>query len=152
MNSAQDAALVSVYIAFQMAGTLGFLVIVLTAALSSRVMRHPTWFSFCLSWATWGVSFSLLFYARQQTQLTSHTLCIVQSALVYTMPFLWVLMMYSVLCSVWMIYTQNRSHLNCPCLLRTLLHLIWQETQAFTALYGIGPIHCTVGSNGPNSQ
>jgi len=83
-----DATLVGAYIALQMACTMAFLVIVLTAAFSSRVIRHPTWFSFCLSWALWGVSFSLLFYAGQQTHLTSRTLCIIQSALAYTMPFL----------------------------------------------------------------
>ncbi len=126
-----DATMVSVYIALHMASTLGFFIIVLTAAFSSRVMRHPTWFSFCLSWATWSLSFSLLFYAGQQTQLTSRTLCIVQSALAYTMPFLWVLMTRSIatcpspeLDNI----AQRRSNHYCPCYLCAFLRLVRHGT------------------------
>ncbi|KXN84084.1 hypothetical protein AN958_00471 [Leucoagaricus sp. SymC.cos] len=83
-----DLVLVNAFIALQIAGTLGFLIISLTALFDSRVVRHPTWFSFCFSWVVWGISFSLLFFSGQQAHITSQPLCIAQSALVYTMPHL----------------------------------------------------------------
>ncbi|KAF9445361.1 hypothetical protein P691DRAFT_735097 [Macrolepiota fuliginosa MF-IS2] len=83
-----NPALVNIFIALQITGTLGFFLILLTAFLSPQVFRHPTWFSFCLSWIVWGVSFSLLFFAGQQTHVTSQSLCIAQSALVYAVPVL----------------------------------------------------------------
>lgn len=41
-----DAVLINTFIALQIAGVVIFLSILLTAIFSSRVVRHPTWFSF----------------------------------------------------------------------------------------------------------
>lgn len=84
----RDIVLVKTFIALQITGTLAFLIIFMTALFSSQIVRHPAWFSFCFSWILWGISFSLLFFSGQQTQVTSQPLCIVQSALVYTVPLL----------------------------------------------------------------
>lgn len=82
-----NTTLINVFVAFQIAGASIWLLILLTAAFSSQVVRHPTWFSFCLSWITWGVSFLLLFFAGQQRSSTpQRTVCVAQAALVYAMP------------------------------------------------------------------
>ena len=75
------------FVALNLAGGVGLVLILMTAALSSKVKRSPTWYSFCFSWVFYAVSGSLLFLAGEQTNPTPPpSLCSTQAALIYALP------------------------------------------------------------------
>jgi len=78
---------VRAFVALNLAGGIGLVLILVTAALSKKVKRTPTWYSFCLSWVFYAVSGSLLFLTGEQTNPTPpDSLCSVQAALIYALP------------------------------------------------------------------
>lgn len=81
---------VNAFIALQLLGTGGFiLVMLLTELLERENARHPAWWSFCASWVVFGVSYSILFLAGMQfSPHLDQTLCIVQAGLSYAAPLL----------------------------------------------------------------
>lgn len=49
-----------IFVIFHVVGGVGNLAMLLTALLSKRVVRHPTWLSFCVTWIIWAISYTLL--------------------------------------------------------------------------------------------
>lgn len=75
------------FVALNLAGGVGLVLVLITAALSRKVKRNPTWYSFCFSWVFYAVSYSLLFLAGEQTNPTPpYSLCSTQAALIYALP------------------------------------------------------------------
>lgn len=75
------------FVALNLAGGVGLVLVLITAALSRKVKRTPTWYSFCFSWIFYAVSYSLLFLAGEQTNPTPpYSLCSTQAALIYALP------------------------------------------------------------------
>ncbi|KAJ7491048.1 hypothetical protein FB451DRAFT_1124663 [Mycena latifolia] len=68
-------------------GHLGIPLILLTAAFSKKVQRHPMLINFCVTWFIYATSFTLLLYSGKQTGPEPPLqLCIIQSAFVYGTP------------------------------------------------------------------
>ncbi|KAF8157154.1 hypothetical protein B0H34DRAFT_489351 [Crassisporium funariophilum] len=90
MSYLYDIALVDTFVTLQIAGAVGFALIVLSASISSNAKRHPVWFSFCISWIVFGLSYSLLVFSGQQydSPAGGSKVCITQAALVYATPIL----------------------------------------------------------------
>ncbi|KAF9479871.1 hypothetical protein BDN70DRAFT_878297 [Pholiota conissans] len=75
------------FIVLNLIGGLGMVVMLIIAALSSKVKRLPTWYSFCVSWAMSTASYLLLFITAEQfTQTPIFYVCYVQASLIYAMP------------------------------------------------------------------
>ncbi|KAK0444557.1 uncharacterized protein EV420DRAFT_1574474 [Desarmillaria tabescens] len=73
--------------ALEILGAAGFFLIASTALLSHRVQRHPTWFSFCVSWIISCISYILLAIAGQAMEVQpAFGLCVTQAALIYAAP------------------------------------------------------------------
>jgi hypothetical protein len=82
-----NVAAVHAFIALNLIGGIGMLLVLITAILARKVKRLSTWYSFCISWVLSCISYSLLFLAGQQTTATpSYWLCYSQAALIYAMP------------------------------------------------------------------
>lgn len=80
-------ARVRAFVALNLAGGIGLVLVLITAALSRTAKRTPTWYSFCFSWVFYAVSYSLLFLAGEQTNPTPiNSLCSTQAALIYALP------------------------------------------------------------------
>lgn len=63
------------------------LLILLTIFLSRKIVRHPIFVNFCITWMLFALSYSLLFYAGQiENQFPPFSLCVTQSAMVYGSP------------------------------------------------------------------
>ncbi|TEB31054.1 hypothetical protein FA13DRAFT_1733013 [Coprinellus micaceus] len=83
----QDKAAVSAFIALQLIGAGGLLIVVFTAAACKNIKRWPTWYSFCGSWIFSSLCYSLLTLAGQQyRQPPNTTICLIQAATVYAAP------------------------------------------------------------------
>ncbi|KAJ6630277.1 hypothetical protein B0H10DRAFT_1983876 [Mycena sp. CBHHK59/15] len=68
-------------------GHFGIPLILLTAALSKKVQRHPMLVNFCVTWFIYATSFTLLLYSGNQTGPEPPlTLCVIQSAFIYGTP------------------------------------------------------------------
>ncbi|KAJ7491051.1 hypothetical protein FB451DRAFT_1221864 [Mycena latifolia] len=68
-------------------GHFGIPLVLLTAAFSKKVQRHPMLINFCVTWVLYATSFTLLLYSGKQTGPEPPLeLCIIQSALVYGTP------------------------------------------------------------------
>lgn len=68
-------------------GGLGMVLMLITAAMSAKVKRLPTWYSFCVSWVISTVSYSLLFISAEQfTGTPLFYVCYVQASLIYSLP------------------------------------------------------------------
>ncbi|KAG7086839.1 hypothetical protein E1B28_002761 [Marasmius oreades] len=78
----------SVFFALQLTGGLGLSLLAIIVAAFPNVNRHPTWFSFCISWSMSAISYSLLLLAGQKNRAPIFQLCATQAALVYSAPVL----------------------------------------------------------------
>lgn len=75
------------YLILNLIGGLGMLVMLVTAIVSPKVHRLPTWYSFCVSWVLSAISYTFLFITAEQFTLTPiYSLCFIQSGLIYAMP------------------------------------------------------------------
>ncbi|KAI3615577.1 hypothetical protein WG66_011899 [Moniliophthora roreri] len=74
------------FYALQLIGASGLVIIAFTAALSSKINRHPSWFSFCTSWIIACLSYSLLLLSGQANADPSYPICATQAALIYAAP------------------------------------------------------------------
>jgi len=75
------------FVALQLIGGCGLLIVVLTATFGPGVKRYSTWYSFGASWVFSCLSYTLLAFAGQRTgPVPDYALCVVQSALIYAAP------------------------------------------------------------------
>lgn len=75
------------FIALELAGAGGLLIILATAMFGPGVKRYSTWYSFGASWVFSGISYTLLFLTGQLYRpLPNYGLCVVQTALIYAAP------------------------------------------------------------------
>lgn len=75
----------------QLSGAAILTLILVIVALSPRLSRLSTWYSFCLSWILSSLSYCLLYISGQQTRPEPEPgLCVFQSGLIYAAPVLWV--------------------------------------------------------------
>jgi len=89
MGSGRDTTLINTFLALQISGATAFALIVLSACIFRGAKRHPIWFSFCISWIAFGISYVFLLIAGQQyKQPPARIPCTIQAALVYAAPFL----------------------------------------------------------------
>ncbi|KAJ7067805.1 hypothetical protein C8F01DRAFT_1333228 [Mycena amicta] len=79
--------LVNLFLAFQLTGAFGLVVIILTALLSKRVKRNATWYYFIISWILSCISYTLIFILGQQNE-PSFGPCLVQAGAIYGAPVL----------------------------------------------------------------
>lgn len=78
---------VKAFITLQLLGGSCIIVILLTATFHPGIKRFRTWSSFMLSWIVSCINYSLLTFVGQQSQeFPTHGLCLVQGALVYSIP------------------------------------------------------------------
>ncbi|KAH9477546.1 hypothetical protein JR316_0009768 [Psilocybe cubensis] len=64
-----DLTLIRLYVALNIIGLVGMILMVMTASISRKVKRLSTWYSFCVSWILSCSSYLLLFLTGQQTSL-----------------------------------------------------------------------------------
>ncbi|KAG6819261.1 hypothetical protein H0H93_013617 [Arthromyces matolae] len=75
------------FIALQLIGGCGLLIIMVTAAIGREIKRHSTWYSFVASWIVSSISYTLLAFAGQRTgPIPDFGLCLIQGALIYAAP------------------------------------------------------------------
>lgn len=78
---------VTAFVALQLLGAGGLILVVLTAVFCKHIKRWPTWYSFCFSWIISSLSYSLLTIGGQQYQDPPNaTLCLIQAAGIYASP------------------------------------------------------------------
>jgi hypothetical protein len=78
---------VEAFIALELVGAGGMLIILATAAFGPGVKRYSTWYSFGASWIFSCISYTLLFIAGQlYREQPDIGLCMVQGALIYAAP------------------------------------------------------------------
>ncbi|KAF5343338.1 hypothetical protein D9758_014169 [Tetrapyrgos nigripes] len=76
----------SIFLALQLIGLIGSVVVLLTAPFSS-VGRQMTWYNFFISWMVFCTSYLLLFFAGQDhNPEPPFALCLTQSSLTYAAP------------------------------------------------------------------
>ncbi|KAH6908797.1 hypothetical protein BKA70DRAFT_252954 [Coprinopsis sp. MPI-PUGE-AT-0042] len=81
-----DAAFIA-FLALQMFGLCGGIMLLITALLSPSVGRHSTWFSFMFSWVLSAGSYCLLLFAGRTYDIDPpHAICLTQAAMVYAVP------------------------------------------------------------------
>ncbi|KAF9479873.1 hypothetical protein BDN70DRAFT_661831 [Pholiota conissans] len=88
MVSERNIAIVDAFLALQLSGAGLFSLIVLSAWLTKGTKRHPIFYSFCLSWIVFGVSYALLLFSGQQFKHPGRVVCTIQASLIYASPFL----------------------------------------------------------------
>ncbi|KAF9561179.1 hypothetical protein CPC08DRAFT_762285 [Agrocybe pediades] len=82
-----NVPVIRAFVALNIIGGAGMLLVLLTAVMSRNIKRLSTWYSFCFSWIVLAVSYSLLTFAGQQLRPDpAYSLCFAQAALVYSMP------------------------------------------------------------------
>ncbi|KDR72763.1 hypothetical protein GALMADRAFT_229024 [Galerina marginata CBS 339.88] len=84
----QDTTLINIFLGLQISGAIAFVLVVLSACIFRGAKRHPIWFSFCISWIAFGVSYAFLLFAGQQYKRPTHIPCTIQAALIYAAPYL----------------------------------------------------------------
>ena len=83
-------ALIDAFLVLQISGAVAFAFIVFSACLFRDAKRHLIWFSFCISWMFFGVSYSFLLFAGQQYKTKPARIpCTIQAGLIYAAPYLW---------------------------------------------------------------
>ncbi|KAH9477545.1 hypothetical protein JR316_0009767 [Psilocybe cubensis] len=90
-SSTDTTPFVTAFLVLQLSGAGIFALVVFSALIfRTAAKRHPIWFSFCISWIVFGVSYALLLVAGQQFRRPApeRALCTVQAASVYAAPFL----------------------------------------------------------------
>lgn len=102
-----DISAVKAFIVLQLSGGFGMLFLLSSAFLSRMkaiqrlkvnvsgsstgpINRSRTWYSFCISWIISCFSYCLLFIANKQFDDAGYGLCVVQAALIYSSPPLYV--------------------------------------------------------------
>ncbi|KAJ7664703.1 hypothetical protein B0H17DRAFT_299303 [Mycena rosella] len=84
-DSHVDAQLVNAFLSLQLAGGLGFSIIILTALGSPNVKRNSTWYTFCLAWILSCISYTFIFLVGQQDS-PNFGVCVTQAAGIYSAP------------------------------------------------------------------
>jgi len=84
-SHANNAQLVNAFIGLQLAGGLGFSIIVFTALGSRHVKRNSTWYTFCFAWILSCLSYTLIFLVGQQDS-PAFGVCVTQAAAIYSAP------------------------------------------------------------------
>ncbi|KAF5380783.1 hypothetical protein D9757_007106 [Collybiopsis confluens] len=88
---------VKVFVALQFIGAALFLAVMLTAALTPRVRRYATWYTFCISWILSSLSYTLVIVINAYSNGSNSDLlvgsrawevCLTQAALMYASPIL----------------------------------------------------------------
>ncbi|KAH7878212.1 uncharacterized protein C8R40DRAFT_832011 [Lentinula edodes] len=80
-------AIVSLFIGLELSGAIGMAVILFTAIFSHQVKRLATWYTFCASWTISCLSYSLLFFAGEiNSPEPRKSICVLQAALMYSVP------------------------------------------------------------------
>ncbi|KAH7878191.1 uncharacterized protein C8R40DRAFT_1263541, partial [Lentinula edodes] len=127
VNSSSTTNLLPVkaFIALQLSGGMGMLLLLVTA-LASRtqfarrlthgctvtvsnepIHRSRTWYSFCISWVISCFSYCLLFFAMEQfnpNEKPTFGLCLTQAALIYSSPPLTGATTFALLLDVWLMF------------------------------------------------
>ncbi|KAF9487200.1 hypothetical protein BDN71DRAFT_678423 [Pleurotus eryngii] len=84
-----EASAILAFSILQVIGAAGFLLILLTVAFSATIKRRPVWISLCVGWFLACISFALLFISgRYRPHQPHRILCLVQAALVDSVPVL----------------------------------------------------------------
>lgn len=86
--SERNVAFVDAFLALHLTGAVLFLLIILSTVLLPGGKRHPIFFSFCLSWIVFGLSYSFLLLCGQQFKRPTRIVCTIQAALIYSSPLL----------------------------------------------------------------
>lgn len=89
LDKDSSPALINVFIAFQLFGLLGALIMLFTTALfRSQAPRHAAWYSFILSWIISCLSYTLLFWAGHLAPQdpVPYTLCFIQGIFIHAAP------------------------------------------------------------------
>ncbi|RPD72409.1 hypothetical protein L226DRAFT_467226 [Lentinus tigrinus ALCF2SS1-7] len=99
----QDLTEVRVFLAFQIAGGVGLLVVLLTALFAPKVYRHFTWLNFCITWLIYCISYILLAFTGQQTspKPPAYPLCLAQASLIYAAPVLVAMSTFALVLQLW---------------------------------------------------
>ncbi|KAJ8514826.1 hypothetical protein ONZ45_g7678 [Pleurotus djamor] len=108
MLNVDTAALITSFCILQLLSATGFLVILLTVGLSPRVKRSFTWISFCVGWTIGSLAYNLLFFAGQQNKDSppNQTLCLVQGALVLSVPVLQATTNLCLIIDIWVLVSR----------------------------------------------
>ncbi|KAJ3932292.1 MAG: hypothetical protein NXY57DRAFT_1003620 [Lentinula lateritia] len=116
---------VKAFIALQLSGGMGMLLLLVTAfasrtqfarrlthsctvtVLNEPIHRSRTWYSFCISWVISCFSYCLLFFAMEQfnpNEKPTFGLCLTQAALIYSGPPLTGATTFALLLDVWLMF------------------------------------------------
>ncbi|KAI0635517.1 hypothetical protein C8Q77DRAFT_573286 [Trametes polyzona] len=92
-----------VFLAFQFAGAIGLLAVLVTALFAPKVYRHFTWLNFCITWLIYCISYTLLAFSGQQTRPEPpvYPLCLAQACLIYAAPVLVAMSTFSLVLQLW---------------------------------------------------
>ncbi|KAJ8519772.1 hypothetical protein ONZ45_g3300 [Pleurotus djamor] len=99
----------------QLIGVVGFVIILSTALLSKHIKRNSTWISFCVGWTIAGVAYLLLLFVDGQNgKEPQFGVCVVQAALVHSVPVLQASTNLSLLIQTWMFVRSTLSQKTAP--------------------------------------
>ncbi|KAJ8701560.1 hypothetical protein PTI98_000326 [Pleurotus ostreatus] len=99
-----DSARVLALSILQLVSVLGFTILLLTFLLSSRVNRSYTWVGFSVGWIIACLSYDILFFAGQEYDSSpSRVICLVQAALVQSVPVLQATTNLSLIVDIWLL-------------------------------------------------
>ncbi|KIK58599.1 hypothetical protein GYMLUDRAFT_74867 [Collybiopsis luxurians FD-317 M1] len=121
MEQSVDLVTLKAFVALELFGGIGMLILLVSALLSQMRIIRPitvdstpktinrslTWFSFCISWIISASSFCLLFFAGKQfdvNELPSYGLCLTQAVLVYASPPLTGATTFALFFEMWLIF------------------------------------------------
>ncbi|KAH8830147.1 hypothetical protein DL96DRAFT_1591747 [Flagelloscypha sp. PMI_526] len=109
--SIQLSSTARLFVSLQVVSLCGFLLIVLTAALSSSITRNPTWYSFCLSWtlSAFGYIIGTIAGLQRSKDPKINGFCTLQVGMVYAGP---VVTSMATFCLVLHIYMKIKSSLS----------------------------------------
>lgn len=83
-----NVGVVRAIMTLHMIACFAFSFMLLSAVILPEVKRHTVWYSFCLSWIFFTLSYSLLSFGGQQFNGRADGLCAAQAVMVHTAPFL----------------------------------------------------------------
>ncbi|KAE9397760.1 hypothetical protein BT96DRAFT_921220 [Gymnopus androsaceus JB14] len=79
--------IIFLFVALELSGAFGMMLILFSAILSQQVKRLATWYTFCLSWTISCLSYLLLFFSGEiHSPEPPKAICITQAALIYSVP------------------------------------------------------------------
>ena len=85
----RNAAIGVAFFTLQLIGAALFVLIIISASRFCNTKRHPIFFSFCISWIVFSISYALLLLSGQPFHTPEPTLCTIQAALCYAAPILY---------------------------------------------------------------